>query len=121
MGRRAIGALEDEVLRVLWRAGDYATPGEVRDAVAGGAAYTTIQSTLSRLWRNGLLERERRGRAFAYRPKVSEAGLAADRMQATLRRVRDRRAALSRFVESLSSRDETALRDVLARAEEDPS
>ena len=120
MVRRATGALEEEVLAVLWRAPVAATPAEVRDAVAGGAAYTTIQSTLTRLWRNGLLERERRGRAFAYRPRLSEAEMTAARMQASLRRVRDRRAALSRFVDGLSRRDEAALRELLAGGGEEP-
>lgn len=112
-GRRAMGELESEVLTILWAADNALTPAEVLDALGGDVAYTTAMTILSRLWQKGLAEREPRGRAYAYRPKVSEAELAAQRMQATLARTHDREAALARFVGSLSKKDERALRRLL--------
>jgi predicted transcriptional regulator len=114
-GRRAMGELESEVLTILWAADGARTPAEVLDALEGDVAYTTAMTILSRLWQKGLAEREPRGRAYAYRPKVSEAELAAQRMQATLARTHDREAALARFVGSLSKKDERALRHLLDR------
>jgi len=81
-------------------------------------AYTTVMTILSRLWKKGLVERQRQGRAYAYRPLLSEADLAARRMQAQLDRTRDREAALSRFVDSLPRRDERALRRILHKLEQ---
>jgi predicted transcriptional regulator len=108
-----MGELESEVLAVLWGADGARTPAEVLDALDGAVAYTTAMTILSRLWRKGLAEREPRGRAYAYRPSVTEAELTAQRMQATLARTHDREAALAQFVGHLSKKDERALRQLL--------
>lgn len=112
-GRRAMGELESEVLTILWAAEDALTPAEVLEGIGADIAYTTAMTVLSRLWKKGLAERERRGRAFAYRPKVTEAELTARRMQATLSKTNDREAALARFVGRLSTEEEDALRRLL--------
>lgn len=111
--RRAMGALEAEVLAHLWASADALVPAQVREAMADPPAYTTVMTILTRLWQKGLVDREPRGRAFAYRPVVSEADLAAQRMRATLEATTDREAALSRFVSALSRREERALRKIL--------
>jgi len=117
--RRGIGELESEVLAALWAAEpEAATPSEVQAAMGSDLAYTTVMTILSRLWKKGLVERHRQGRAYAYRPLLSEADLAARRMQAQLDRTQDREAALSRFVDSLSKRDERALRRILHELEQ---
>ncbi|MDQ3570240.1 MAG: BlaI/MecI/CopY family transcriptional regulator [Actinomycetota bacterium] len=108
-----MGSLEAEVLAHLWASADAMVPAEVRQAMADPPAYTTVMTILTRLWQKGLVERESRGRAFAYRPLVSEADLAAQRMRATLQATTDREAALSRFVSALSRREERALRKIL--------
>lgn len=111
--RRPMGALEAEVLSRLWSAGEALTPAEVLGSMPEPPAYTTVMTILTRLWTKGLVEREVRGRAYAYRPLISEADLAAKRMRATLDATVDREGALSRFVSGLSRREERALRKVL--------
>ena len=113
--RRGMGELESEVMSRLWAADGALTPAEVRDALDGTLAYTTVMTILGRLWEKGLAQRERRGRAYAYWPAVTEAELAAQRMRATLERTRDRESALARFVDELSARDARALRRILDR------
>jgi len=108
-----MGALESSVLACLWQADAALTPGEVLEAIEDAPAYTTIMTILTRLWQKGLVDRELRGRAFAYRPLVGESELAARRMRATLEATSDRRGALSHFVGSLSKREERALRKIL--------
>jgi predicted transcriptional regulator len=108
-----MGALEHEVLSQLWTMDEAATPAEVLDALDSDLAYTTIMTILSRLWQKGLVTRERRGRAYAYAPSVTEAELTAQRMQAALSAASDRRAALSGFARSLSAREAKALRTLL--------
>lgn len=108
-----MGELEGDVLSLLWAAEAPLTPGEVLERLGGGLAYTTVMTILTRLWQKGLVEREQRGRAYVYWPAVSEAELAAQRMRATLEHTRDREGALSRFVGSLSEKDERTLRAVL--------
>ena len=111
--RRAMGELEGDVLSLLWAAEEPLTPGDVNDRLDGGLAYTTAMTILSRLWQKGLVEREQRGRAYTYWPAISEAELAAQRMQATLEHTHDREGALSRFVGSLSKKDERTLRTIV--------
>jgi predicted transcriptional regulator len=109
-----MGGLETEVLQQLWAEGAASTPAEVLEGLDDkGLAYTTVMTILTRLWRKGLVERERRGRAYAYRAVISEADLAAQRMQATFNGVTDRSATLSRFVGSLDRKDERLLRRLL--------
>jgi predicted transcriptional regulator len=113
MERREMGELEGEILVQLWAADRPLTPREVRQALGGSLAYSTVTTVLQRLRRKGTVLRELHGRAYAYRPAVSEAELVAQRMSDQL--VRDREAALSQFVDALSEQDEVALRDVLRR------
>lgn len=111
--RRAMGALEAAVLSCLWSVRSPMTPGEVVEALADPPAYTTIMTILTRLWQKGLVTRQPRGRAFEYRPSLTESELAAQRMRATLLAASDRQDALSHFVGALSKREERALRKIL--------
>jgi predicted transcriptional regulator len=108
-----MGTLEAEVLRQLWDSREPATPGQVHEALGADIAYTTVMTVLTRLWQKGLVDRERQGRAYAYRALVTEADLTAGRMRDALDRAQDREAVLSRFVDTLSTRDAKALRKVL--------
>ena len=50
---------------------------EVRRALGDGLAYTTVMTTLDRLFKKGLLERQRDGRAFRYATRTSREAHAA--------------------------------------------
>src|SRR6201982_4258763 len=93
------GALGAEVRDVLRAAGAPLSPGQVRERLAAlqreELSYSTWVTIVSRLHAKGLLERERTGRAFAYRP-VDDASLAASQMRQALQAGSDHRAALSR-------------------------
>jgi predicted transcriptional regulator len=114
-GRRAAGELEAAVLAVLQAAGAPLSPGEVRDRLGGGLAYTTVVTILSRLHGKGVLDRRKAGRAFLYAPVADEPGLAARRMTQVLDAEPDREAVLARFVSGLSGQDEELLRRMLGQ------
>jgi predicted transcriptional regulator len=119
--RRAVGALEAEVLDVLHASADRLTPGDVLRRLSGSLAYSTVVTVLSRMYDKGLLTRTKRGRAYAYAPIADRHGMAAHRMRRELESDPDREAVLSRFVEHLSTSDERMLRDLLAGDEpQDP-
>jgi predicted transcriptional regulator len=73
-----LGDLEKSVLQHLWSCQQadaksvHGALGEVR-----GTSLHTIQSTLDRLFKKGLLARTKQGHAFMYRPKVDRASLIA--------------------------------------------
>lgn len=114
----AFGELEVRVLESLWKREEAASVRDVcRDFPE--AAYTTLMTTLDRLYRKGVLERERRGRAFLYRPRHSraelEALLAANALEAFLGHEPSAlRPALSFLVDAFGTRDEALLDELEA-------
>ena len=88
------------------------------DRFQGTLAYTTLMTTLDRLYRKGLLDRQRAGRAFLYRARLSreqlQSGVATDLIDAMLGADPDARPVLSTFVDAVEQRD-GALLDELAR------
>ena len=70
IGPDRLGPLEARVLDWLWTERAPATVRHVRAAFPA-LAYTTLMTTLDRLYRKGLLNRRRRGRAFSYEPRCS--------------------------------------------------
>lgn len=104
------GALELRVLEALWRRGS-ATVGDLR-ADFPAAAYTTLMTTMERLHKKGVLNREKTGRAFVYRPTSSrqdlESGLVTRAIQPLLAG-ESAHPVLSCFVDEVSRHDERLL------------
>lgn len=113
MTRRPDGALENDVLRVLWATERPMSPGEINERLDAGYAYTSIATILSRLHGKGLVERSPAGRGFAYRAAVDEPDLAARRIVELLDTASDRAKVLSRFIGALSDREASAIRRLL--------
>jgi len=110
---RFFGSLEIRVLEALWECGE---PQSVRDLQPrfAGVAYTTLMTTLDRLHRKGVLDREKSGRAFVYRPRHSReallSGLAGEALEAVFgRRASELKPILSFFVETVSREDRESL------------
>jgi predicted transcriptional regulator len=68
--RLELGSLEFELMEIVWSRGD----SNVRDVVGKvekPLAYTTVMTTLDRLYKKGLLNREKVERAYVYSPRMS--------------------------------------------------
>lgn len=109
------GPLELQALEALWRARGETTVRELQKSFPG-VAYTTLMTTLDRLYKKGVLSRRKLGRAFLYAPLTSREGLeqmiAAEALDAILGSFESRtsmRPILSSFVEAVSRRDELFL------------
>lgn len=111
--------LTHRVWQVLTEAGTAMTPAQVRGALGGGWAYTTVTTVLTRLVGYGLAARHRTGRAYAYTAVADRAELTARRMGRLLDSGEDRAAVLARFVDVLSDDDERLLGDLLAALRRD--
>jgi len=77
--RLGLGPLETRLLELMWARPGAATVRDLQRACAG-LAYTTIMTTLDRLYRKRLLLRHRDGRAFAYQPRCSRDELLSERV-----------------------------------------
>ena len=113
MAKRPDGALEQDVLRVLWAAAEPLLPGELNERLDGGYAYTSVATILTRLQAKGLVTRSPVGRAFAYQAVVDESALAARRIDELLASSSDRAQVLSRFIAALSAKEAKAVRAIL--------
>src|SRR3954469_7481672 len=69
---RQLGPLETSLLNILWKLESGATVRELLDASHLEAAYTTVMTTLDRLYKKGILDRTAEGRAFRYRTRQTE-------------------------------------------------
>ncbi|MBV8147375.1 MAG: BlaI/MecI/CopY family transcriptional regulator [Gammaproteobacteria bacterium] len=72
-----LGPLETRLLELLWAEKCALTVRRIQLAFPD-RAYTTIMTTLDRLYRKGLLLRHRHGRAFAYEPQYGRDELLSE-------------------------------------------
>jgi predicted transcriptional regulator len=112
---RQLGPLEQRMLDGLWAKGS----ATVREVIEGGCqdlAYTTVMTTLDRLFKKGLLTRSEEGRAFRYAPKFGREELHREAAGHAFRQLLDASPAaslpLSFLVEILGERDEQLLDDL---------
>ena len=113
-----LGSLERDVLALVWERGE----SSVRDICArleSTVAYTTVMTTMDRLFKKGLLSRRKAGRAFVYRATVTrnelDGAVAAELVQSLLQRDgNEPLPILSSLVDAVSDRDR-ALLDELER------
>ena len=113
-----LGEREREVLEVLWSGGS-ATVQQVASQLSDPLAYTTVMTTLDRLFKKGLVLREKQERAFVYSPAVSPSALEQNRTAEMVRRffagaVTNRDVLLSCFVDAVQHYDG----NLLSRLEE---
>jgi predicted transcriptional regulator len=78
-----LGVLEQAVMNVMWRVGK-ACVNDVKRELGRPLAYTTVMTTLDRLFRKRLVAREKPDRAFIYSAAVSEQEFISRRTHAIL-------------------------------------
>ena len=116
--RAALGHLERDVMDILWSR-PAATVRDVQALLPRAVAYTTVMTTLDRLFKKGFAGRERQGRAFAYtavRPRHElEAAVAAGLLTGFLQQGHGAaRPLLSNLVDVVAARDDALLDELEA-------
>jgi predicted transcriptional regulator len=108
-----LGPLEQRVLDYLWRRDAAATVREVKREVGPELAYTTLMTTLDRLFKKGLLDRRPDGRAFRYSARASREAFGAAQLRSLLARFWSRGGAptplLSSLVDAVGEHDRELL------------
>lgn len=112
------GPLELRVLEALWERGRPACVRDIQPAFPG-VAYTTLMTTLDRLFRKGTLKRDKDGRAFYYSPRGSQDQLIAQLAESTFATLLPGDAAsarpiMSMFVDTVGERDHALLDELEA-------
>ncbi|WP_240122782.1 BlaI/MecI/CopY family transcriptional regulator [Pseudomonas aeruginosa] len=112
-----LGDLEIAVLEDIWRFGPSDTKAVyVRIGKSRSISLNTVQSTLERLFRKAMLQREKISHAYEYSARVSRRELIQKLVESTVRRVAGPQpdALLSAFVDLAARADD----DQLKRLEE---
>jgi predicted transcriptional regulator len=110
--RAAFGHLERDVMDVMWWV-PTATVRDVQERLPRTAAYTTVMTTLDRLFKKGFVDRVREGRAFVYRAAHSreqvEAAVTAGLLTGFLEESSSARPLLSNLVDAVAEQNEALL------------
>lgn len=109
----SLGKLERETLNEVWRRKEVSVR-QIALAFDERVAYTTVMTTLDRLYKKGFLNRRKEGRAYFYAPRFSpeelERGLAEDVFGGMLAaETKNVEPVLACFVEAVSDRDRELL------------
>lgn len=102
-----LGPLEERLLEVLWERGSPVTVRNLVEQDCSDLAYTTVMTTLDRLFKKNLLSRQADGRAFRYSALYSREQLHQRLLSQTLHRALDVAPTLplSYLVDALGERD----------------
>jgi predicted transcriptional regulator len=104
-GLEPLGSLESELMERVWLLPETSVR-DLHGEFASHLAYTTVMTTLDRLYKKGLLTRRRVGRAYVYAAKLTEkeyrARVAQHLIDLAWNDGKHRHAVLSRFVDVVS-------------------
>ena len=119
--RSGLGPLETRLLELLWARPRAATVRELQRACAG-LAYTTVMTTLDRLYRKGILHRKKVKRAYVYNSALSlpdlEKQTARDLLSAFLQcRLASRELMAATLLEMLDEKEPALVDELLVQLE----
>ena len=109
-----LGHLETDVMEIVWRSADVAVR-HVQGQLGRPVAYTTVMTTLDRLYKKGYVLRRREGRAFLYTAALAKQEL---KVNVTSGLLKDLLAGdsptpvLSNLVDAVADRDNRLLEEL---------
>ena len=110
-----LGVLEAQVMDEVWRHGGELRVRDVHAVFQPRLAYTTVMTTMDRLYKKGLLERRKEGRAFLYSARLDRQQFVWNAGAGLIRGLLESEGepALSFLVDAVTDRD----REMLDRLE----
>jgi predicted transcriptional regulator len=107
-----LGTLESEMMERIWCRGEISVR-DLHAEFASRLAYTTVMTTMDRLYKKGLLRRRKLGKAYLYVPAMSEQEyqerLTHHLFGMVLHEGKNSGSVLSHFVDVVSDTDEKML------------
>ena len=107
---KSLGKLEQRLMTILWK-GEPLAVRQVVDKLQGELAYTTVMTTLDRLYKKSLLAREREGNAYVYRAAMTQDAYYQALVEETIGGLMKKSAGpvLTAFVDTAANLDEENL------------
>jgi predicted transcriptional regulator len=114
--RSTLGRLERQVMEIVWSGGNLSVR-DVQTRLSRTVAYTTVMTTLDRLFKKGFVARRLEGRAFVYTAALDRDEMDARVASGVLAEVLSAnpdatRPFLSNLVEAVGDRDDRLLDDL---------
>jgi predicted transcriptional regulator len=110
-----LGKLESELMERIWERGETSVR-DLYEELASRLAYTTVMTTLDRLYKKRILSRRAIGRAFYYSPKLSRQAynqqLTQHLLGIAVEEAGSQQAVLSCFVDYVTESDRKLLDDL---------
>jgi len=107
-----LGKLESELMELIWYRGEISVRA-LCDVIGSRLAYTTVMTTLDRLYKKKILSRKKVGKAFYYAPVLSREQYRDRQTQhilnVVLQESSSRDAVLSCFIDVVSESDRKML------------
>ena len=107
-----LGTLESEMMERIWARGETSVR-DLHEEMSSRLAYTTIMTTVDRLFKKGLLDRRAVGRAFLYSPRITKRDynqqLTQHLLGIAVEESGSKQALLSCFVDYVSDSDRRLL------------
>jgi len=111
-GLDQLGSLESQLMERIWTRGEI-TVRDLHLELSDRLAYTTIMTTLDRLFKKGMLDRRKVGKAFFYRARLDEKEyherLTQHLFGMVLHDGKNSNVVLSGFVDAVSDTDQQML------------
>lgn len=108
--RKVLGDLEADIMDLIWEH-ETVSVREIHAILERDReiAYTTVMTVMSRLSDKGILQKERDGKHYLYRPAITKDEFSRTMLASMLSGIKDDfgRQALAFFVDSLTEDDET--------------
>jgi predicted transcriptional regulator len=113
----AFGALESEVMEAMWKQEKEVSVRDLLAHLKGRIAYTTMMTTMDRLYRKGVFARRKHGRAFLYSPRITREQLRMGLVESVISsllggRGSDAEPILSCIVDAVGQQDRELLDDL---------
>ncbi|MFC7402198.1 BlaI/MecI/CopY family transcriptional regulator [Citricoccus sp. GCM10030269] len=109
----ALGDLERSVMDLLWDLPGAHTANDVRDALPGNLAVTTVLTVLARLEKKGMVRRDGGRRPHRYAATSTREEHTVGLLNDVLGSVPDRQAVLTRFIGGIEAEEAAAVRRLL--------
>lgn len=100
-----LGPLEKEIMEIVWKKNEVNVKTVVSELPQSRKlAYTTVLTILSRLWKKGLLERDKRGKSFVYKSKRDKQQTLHSLIRSTLHTLVERYGddAIAAFIDEVN-------------------
>jgi len=108
--RKALGDLEADIMELVWQK-DITSVREIYEILGmdRNIAYTTVMTVMGRLSDKGILQKERDGKQYLYKPAVTKEEFSQTMFTSVVSGFKADmgRQALSFFIESLTEDEET--------------